>query len=53
MVVLRMFLLLFRYVIFVGILDRDNDQMTFCEKLMQKTMKFQRGYEGFMATAHQ
>lgn len=53
MVVLRMFLLLCRYVMFVSMLDRDDDQMTFCEKLMQKTMKFQRGYEGFMATARE
>lgn len=42
---IRMFLLLFRYIIFVSILDRDDDdQMTFCDKLMQKTMKFQKGH---------
>lgn len=46
-----MFLLLCRYVMFVSILDLDDDLMKLCDKLMQKTLKFQRGYEGFIAAA--
>ena len=40
----------FRHIIFVNTLDFDEDQITFYDKFIQKTMKFQKVHMLFLAT---
>ena len=42
--------LLFRHIIIVNTLDFDEDQTTFYDKFIQKTMKFQKVHILYLAT---